>query len=382
MTRINRLNSVALTKLPDGWHSDGNNLYLRVLNGERYWLFRMVKDGKRVTKPLGKLSVLGLREARKIALDLKYKDCEKLFAPKQVLFKDFYIDGLDRLAAVKKWKTSTRYAVYASALKKYALPVLGDIPVAEIITEDIYNTLQPIWNTKAPTAGKLQMVLNNLFSIAIQSGIRTKANPAVWKGQLDLMLPVVSKVHKAKHHNSLMLSDVPSFAAMLHELGDLESKCWLMGLLTAGRASEYLKAKWTEVDFENAVLNVPPERRKDCKDEPFRIPLATQAMALINSMPRKNDYIFVKNNGKPYSVTYPLLTYIKQAGVDTTLHGMRSSFSVWCAENGKDRYLREACLCHTLDNAVAQAYQRSDLLEQRRPLMQEWADFCFSKITK
>lgn len=380
MTRINRLNSVALTKLPDGWHSDGNNLYLRVLNGERYWLFRMVKDGKRVTKPLGKLNTLGLREARKLALDLKYKDCEKLFAPKQLLFKDFYTTGLERLSEVKKWKSQSRYDTYVTIIKKYALPIIGDIQVADVTTEDVYNTLKPIWASKAPTADNLMNVLRNIFAIAIQSGIRTKANPAVWKGQLDLLLPVLSKVHKPKHHSSLAVSAIPSFAVMLYELDETEAKCWLMGLLTAGRASEYLKAKWTEVDFTNAVLNVPPERRKDCKDEPFRIPLSTQALAIINSMPRRNEYIFTKKNGRPYNTTDTLLLYIRRAGVDTTLHGMRSSFSIWCAENGKDRYLREACLCHSLDNAVAQAYQRSDLLEQRRPLMQEWADFCFSKI--
>ena len=382
MTRINRLNSVALTKLPDGWHSDGNNLYLRVLNGERYWLFRMVKDGKRVTKPLGKLEVLGLREARKIALDLKYKDCEKLFAPKQLLFKDFYTTGLTRLSEVKKWKSQSRYSTYVTIIKKYALPTIGNIQVADVTTEDVYNTLKPIWVSKAPTADNLLNVLRSIFAIAIQSGIRTKANPAVWKGQLELLLPTLSKVHKPKHHRSLSVSDIPSFAGMLYELGETEAKCWLMGLLTAGRASEYLKAKWSEVDFKNAVLNVPPERRKDCKEEPFRIPLSTQAMAIINSIPRINEYIFTRKNGRPYNTTDTLLLYIRRAGVDTTLHGMRSSFSVWCAENGKDRYLREACLCHSLDNAVAQAYQRSDLLEQRRPLMQEWADFCFSKITK
>lgn len=382
MTRINRLNSVALTKLPDGWYSDGNNLYLRVLNGERYWLFRMVKDGKRVTKPLGKLNILGLRDARKLALDLKYKDCEKLFAPKQKLFKDFYIPALDRLAAVKKWKSQSRYSVCASILKKYALPILGELEVAKITTNDVYNTLQPIWGIRSATAENLQSVLHSLFGIAIQSGLRTSDNPATWKDQLALMLPAQSKLHTPKHHGALALSDIPSFAAAMHALGEFEAKCCLMGLLTVGRASEYLKAKWTEVDFKNAVLNVPPERRKDCKNEPFRIPLSTQAMDIIQSMPRTSDYIFVRRIGTPYAVTHPLLNYMKRAGFNTTLHGMRASFSMWCAENGKDRYLREACLCHTLDNAVAQAYQRSDLLEQRRPLMQEWADFCFSKITK
>lgn len=59
---------------------------------------------------------------------------------------------------------------------------------------------------------------------------------------------------------------------------------------------------------------------------------------------------------------------------DATLHGMRSTFRDWCAETGKDPILAEKSLMHATGNAVQQAYQRSDLLEQRRPLMQAWAD--------
>lgn len=382
MTRINRLNSVALTRLPEGWHSDGNNLYLRVLNGERYWLFRMVKDGKRVTKPLGKLDVLGLREARKLAMELKYKNMEMLFPTKKILFKDFCINGLDKFSEVKKWKTPARYLMLASELRRFVVPVIGELPVADITTNDIFNVLNPIWSSKSTVSDRMLTVLKFIFAVAIQSGIRTAANPAIWSGQLELLLPSKTKVHKTTHHRSLAAADIPSFASVMYSLGELQAKCWLIGLLTAGRASEYLKAKWTEVDFENAVLNVPSERRKDCKDEPFRIPLSTQALEIISSITRVNEFVLARKDGKVYSNTQALLTYAAKAGFNTTLHGMRSSFSVWCAENGKDRYLREACLCHTLDNAVAQAYQRSDLLEQRRPLMQEWADFCFSKITK
>ena len=61
---------------------------------------------------------------------------------------------------------------------------------------------------------------------------------------------------------------------------------------------------------------------------------------------------------------------------------MRSTFRDWAAEHGYDRVLAEKALQHQTGNEVEQAYQRSDLLEQRRPMMTAWAEFCFSKIKK
>ena len=62
-------------------------------------------------------------------------------------------------------------------------------------------------------------------------------------------------------------------------------------------------------------------------------------------------------------------------GIDSTLHGMRSSFRDWCGEAGVAREVAEACLAHRVGNAAEQAYARSDLLERRRQLMAAWAQY-------
>ena len=62
------------------------------------------------------------------------------------------------------------------------------------------------------------------------------------------------------------------------------------------------------------------------------------------------------------------------------MHGMRSTFRDWAQENNFDRILAEKALMHATGNAVEQAYQRSDLLEQRRSMMEAWAKFCYSKV--
>jgi len=62
---------------------------------------------------------------------------------------------------------------------------------------------------------------------------------------------------------------------------------------------------------------------------------------------------------------------------DVTVHGFRSSFRVWCEEQTSfPRSVTEAALAHVNSNKVESAYQRSDLFDRRRELMQAWADFC------
>lgn len=73
---------------------------------------------------------------------------------------------------------------------------------------------------------------------------------------------------------------------------------------------------------------------------------------------------------------------LKQLGMEVTIHDMRSTFRDWAAEHGYDRVLAEKALQHAVGTEVEQAYQRSDLLERRRPMMRAWAEFCFSKIEK
>lgn len=78
------------------------------------------------------------------------------------------------------------------------------------------------------------------------------------------------------------------------------------------------------------------------------------------------------------SLETPRAVLRKITGEALTMHGCRSTFRDWCAETGQDPILAEKSLMHATGSEVEQAYQRSDLLEQRRPLMQAWADALFT----
>ena len=378
MATTNRLNSTTLSKLPDGWHSDGNGLYLRVLNNERYWVFRKMIKGRRVTESLGKLSLISLKDARKEALKKQYHCLMNGLKPR-VKFNDFYEEGIHTLQEVRQWKSARRTQIAVNQIKKYAAPVIGHKMLDDITVDDVYSVLKPIWADKHETAKAILQTLKLLFDYAKQKGFKESAdNPAVWNGQLSVLLPPTNKIHTKQHRAAPKINEVPGMVATWYELADTHLKCAIFGMLTACRAQEFVLAKWSEIDFENAVFSVPPERRKDGKSIPFCVPLSTQAIDLLKSIPKVSDLIF-KADAEVMRSSW-LLNYLKKTGYQYTLHGMRSTFSDWCAENGKDPILREKSLCHTTDNAVGQAYQRSDLLEQRRPLMQEWSDYCFSGV--
>ena len=155
---------------------------------------------------------------------------------------------------------------------------------------------------------------------------------------------------------------------------------FVFGVLTATRQAEFNDAKWSEIDFEHKVWTVPPERRKDGKPEPFRVPLSDQAIALPKRITPESEYIFSGSYYNNRSVArYYVSTMVQYAsGGTATMHGCRSTFRDWCAREGVDTAVAEKCLMHSLKSVQA-AYQRDDLLERRRPVMQAWADTIMPK---
>ena len=106
-----------------------------------------------------------------------------------------------------------------------------------------------------------------------------------------------------------------------------------------------------------------------------RVPLARRALEVLEEARSLGDgsgWIFPSpQTGGPLSpgIWWKLL---RRIGLDCTVHGFRSSFRDWCGENGVARELAEACLAHAVGNQAEAAYARSDLLERRRRVMEEW----------
>ena len=374
MATTNRLSKASIRSLPEGWHSDGHNLYLRVVNNERYWVLRKMRKGVRVVKPLGKYPYVSLAEARNLALAEVYSNRE-LFAKKETFpkLKDVWGEAVAHLQVLKKWKSDASIKAYTGHYRKYIGPALGDKRTDSITTQDVLNMLKPKWAKQSVTMEHVRSSLCNVFKALVALGKTKGPNPAEWRNNLDAYLPTPSR--GVAHYKR---ADEAELRKLFNTCPDsIDIVALRFGTLTALRVKEFLWITWDEVDFETATLLISPKRRKDKKIVPFRVPLSDQAIALLQGLPKTTNYIFTSEKGKKFPANIAAY-WMKSNGFNCTMHGMRSVFMDWGTERSKDPILLEKCLCHATGGAVNQAYQRSDCLEQRRPIMQEWADYLYS----
>ncbi|MSP02563.1 MAG: integrase, partial [Acetobacteraceae bacterium] len=151
-------------------------------------------------------------------------------------------------------------------------------------------------------------------------------------------------------------------------------------VLTAARTSEAIEAQWSEIDMAAGVWTVPALRMKAAREH--RVPLSDAAQAVLRVVaPLRDDarggWVFPgARAGRPLSNMAFLMLLRRMGRGDLTAHGFRSTFRDWAAETGQPADVAEAALAHTPGSKVQSAYQRGDLLERRRKLMDTWAEFC------
>jgi integrase len=380
--------------LPEGRHSVAPNLNLRVRDGKRTYVLRYCIGGKRKDKHLGSADDLSLTEAKRLADKLRSelaegklpqtardKLAEKLKEADAPTFEKYALEAIEKIASVRVWKNAKHKAQWFATVRAYAFPVLGKKKLSEIKKTDVLEVLRPIWSTKTETASRVRGRLENIFSYAVTDGLM-EFNPAIWRGNLDRDLPPPSKIQIVEHHEAMPLDVLQEKITCFYPASDRTRQVILFTILTASRVGESVPARWDEIDWENRIWSVPPERRKDQKPYPHRVPLSDQAIELLNSVEKKGEEIFcfnADNLGSRYSLAHLLQ---QMTNTTATMHGFRSTFRDWAAENGVPDTIAEKCLMHVTGNAVVQAYQRSDLLEQRREVMQAWADAVFAKLTR
>ena len=393
-TNMAKVTAKNIFTLPEGRHSVAPNLNLRVRDGKRTYVLRYCIGGKRKDKHLGSADDLSLTEAKRLADKLRSelaegkltqtardKLAEKLKEADAPTFENYALEAIEKIASVRVWKNAKHKAQWFATVRAYAFPVLGKKKLSEIKNTDVLEVLRPIWSTKTETASRVRGRLENIFSYAVTDGLM-EFNPAIWRGNLDRDLPPPSKIQIVEHHEAMPLEVLQEKISCFYPADTRTRQVILFTILTASRVGESVPARWDEIDWENRIWSVPPERRKDQKPYPHRVPLSDQAIELLNSVEKKGEEIFcfnADNLGSRYSLAHLLQ---QMTNTTATMHGFRSTFRDWAAENGVPDTIAEKCLMHVTGNAVVQAYQRSDLLEQRREVMQAWADAVFAKLTR
>ena len=367
-----------------GLYGDGGTLYLSVgAGGSKSWVQRLRIGGKVCELGLGSLETVTHAEARESAqanrkivraggdpLQLKRE------AKRQDAMPTFRVAAEATLAATApRFRGARTEQRRRGQLQNHAYPVLGEMRLDQIGREDVLRCLTPIWTTKPETARKVRQHVRAVLKWAQAHG-HVEINYA---GEIiDGALPAMPSV--SNHHPALPYKNIAEAMRAIDASGAyLPTKlCLKIIVLTAVRSGEARGAAWREIDIDAATWTIPADRTKTGKEH--RVPLSDPALAVLNQAHALSD-----GGGRLVFPSARAGTTIGSATVTDLLrrswphsavsvHGLRSSFRDWCAENGVNREVAEAALAHTVAGVEA-AYFRSDLFARRREVMNSWADY-------
>ena len=355
----------------------GHGLALRVwitANGRigKTWTQRMRINGRLTNIGLGGYPVVTLAEARAKALESRRAVARGL-DPRTGGLPTFE-QAAEKVIALRRrtWKGTSSERQWRSDLKRYVLPKIGKKPVNEVASGDVLDIIAPIWQTQPVTARRVRNRLSAVMRWAVAKNFR-QDDPA---GEaVTAALPRKGAV-KTVHYQSLPHAELGAMLERVEGTGCYPTTALALRFiaLTATRSGEALGAKWEEIDGD--VWTIPAVRMKVGKEH--RVPLSSGALAVLEEARRYSDasgLVFPSaRSGKQISRAVFSSTF-RRHGIPATLHGLRSSFRDWCAETGVAREVAEASLAHVVKSMTERAYLRSDLLERRREVMQDWSDY-------
>lgn len=359
-----------------GLYGDGNTLYLRVApGGSKQWVQRLTINGSRRDIGLGGCGWVTLAEAREAAHENRRVarrggDPLATRRPRGIpRFRDAAKQTFDALKP--RWRSQKAAANWWAHLERHAFPVIGDMPVDSIERTHLLRVLAPIWTEKPESARRVRRNVRATFQWAMAHGW-IEANPA---GEaIDGALPAQPSVKS--HLRALPYRELPAALETIEasRASSIVKLALRFLILTAARSGEIRGAAWMEI--HDGLWTIPGARMKAGTEH--RVPLSAPALAVLEKALAYRDesgLVFPSpiRRGRPFS-DMTLTRVLRDTGLaeHATVHGFRSSFRDWCADNGKPREVAEAALAHTV-GGVEGAYFRSDLFARRRRLMDSWA---------
>ncbi|MYH22113.1 MAG: site-specific integrase [Acidobacteria bacterium] len=349
--------------------------HVRTLDGRitKTWRQRVRIEGRLTSIGLGPYPEVTLAEARQKALDnsrgvLLGQDPRGRGVPT-------FAEAAERTIELhrKAWKEGSPLPEqWESTFRLHAAPLL-DKRVDRIESADVLRCLSPIWNSKPAAARKARHRIAAVFRWCIGRNYRPD-NP------VDRAVEALPKVNgnTTSHHRALPHAEVGAALRTVRRTTDTHPSavpCVELIVLAAVRPGEARGARWDEIDMDAAVWTIPASRMKAGRE--FAVPLSTGTLDVLErarKLSGGSPLVFPSRTGGPLPSKAPLRV-LRRAGVDSTLHGFRSSARSWMAETGVPAEVAEACLAHVPKSQIVQAYQRSDLLARRAEVMQGWSDY-------
>ena len=371
----------------------GLNLQVKK-GGNQYWTFRFLLDGKRHDLGLGAYPAISLKEARNRATGIRndlnhgrmpqtpwkpVKTTVKGSVGSNVRYKPTFAEFSANCISNKRaeWRNAKHAAQWLSSIERFANPAIGKKLLDQIDTNDVLTVLNPIWHNKTVTASRLRGRLEWILASAATLKLREGLNPATWRGHLETILPKPNKIKNEQHHKALPYADLPEFMKKLREMDSMSALALEFVILNANRSGEVLGGKRSEITT-NQLWIIPASRMKANREH--RVPLGKRSMEILQMaayLDPQSEYLF-SNNGKPLSnMALPMM--LRRMKLDCTVHGFRSCFRDWVAEETlHSPEVAEKALAHAVANKVEAAYRRGDLLEHRKRMMADWESYCMT----
>jgi integrase len=369
---INRLSALKAQRLMKaGRHADGGNLYLDIsMAGARHWVFIYRRHGKRTELGLGGYPGTSLHEARGKAHEHRealrqgnapQARAKPILSPARTLG-----DAITEFIQLRtsKWRTGTRRE-WLCSLQSARLAALRAMPIDAIATAEIV----PAIRAQAPIARA--NTLRRIAAVcdwATARGFRSGANPA----KINIADYLAVMPHIVTHRKAMPFGDCPAFIQGLSGQSSFGAMALLFQILCCVRPTEARLAQWSEIDFSTAIWTIPASRMKAHREH--RIPLSRQALELLQRLASLRTSAFIFPGRSCDTLSCQPINEIC-AGAECQAHGFRSSFADWSAHHEYSYELTELSLAHAFGSTVSRAYRRTDLIEQRRELLQRWANF-------
>lgn len=346
------------------------------------WSQRILVEGKPATFGLGRWPNITLATARKRAFEnvRKRDNGESVRGTKRnipTLGEAFDQHMADHSTEWKqRGKKREKNLTYSWGLSKRHCEAKLSMKITDVSHEDVIDILRDQWHEHPRTGSTVQNHLSQIFVQAVETGMRT-SNPA----NKAFIVRTLGKQPKSKHHPAAPYQDLGGYLATIRDSNFwwAERYCLIMLALTEDRSGELREAVWEDIDWDEETLTIPVGRMK--ADNEHIIPLCTQALEILRlaeSKPRHSKRtIFPPQRGGLFLGSKRLSNIPEKLDLPFVPHGLRSSFGDWAAEHANNEYkeLAKISLAHQVDNASDKPYFRTPVIEKRRVMLQDYADF-------
>lgn len=384
--------------------SDGDSLSLIIRpNGTKFWWFRYRYAGKAKTLSIGIYPTVSLKEARNKVFDAKKRlsnnidpSAEKVavraaLTEKKVeqvkneasFFENVALDWFSKHSKSLKWEENHASKIMGR-LENDIFPWLGKRPIGEISAQELLMVIRKIESRGAlETAHRALSECGRVFRYAVASGMAER-DPS---GDLKGALPPYRK-----DNHFAAVTDPKDVGALLR---DIEGYCGTHVVRAAFalsprvflRPGELRKLEWEWIDFDEAMITIPPTAHKTGKrtQAPHLVPLSKQAIHTLKEIqpitgegrlvfPSERD----KNRPMSDNAVRSAMRRLGWTGDEMTPHGFRAMASTTLDNMGYKQEWIERQLAHDEHNKVKAAYKRDMHLmymPERKKMMQEWSDY-------